>query len=73
MPNAAYRTEALTSTNGRDKNPPRGSNASLSAHGKEGWELASCLRDADLKGQRDGCLLIFKRTAQDFSREASNP
>lgn len=60
-----YRTQVLSSTLGRDKIRLEDLNATLSAHGKEGWELAWFLPDADLKGQRDGRLLIFKRPVMD--------
>jgi hypothetical protein len=56
-----YKTEVLTSMVGRDKLRMGDLDAVLSRHGDEGWELVSLTLDADLKGPRDGHLLIFKR------------
>jgi hypothetical protein len=56
-----YRTQVLSSTIGRDKVRMEDLNATLSAHGKEGWEFAWLETGINLKGQPDGHLLIFKR------------
>lgn len=59
-----YRTEMLTSMVGRDKIRMNDLSDCLKKHGDEGWELAGFAPDADVKGERDGHLLIFKRPAQ---------
>jgi hypothetical protein len=46
-----YRTEVLTSMVGRDK----------LRVGDQGWELVSLTIDADIRADRDGHLLVFKR------------
>ena len=56
-----YQTEVLTSVMGRDKLRTGDLDAALKRRGDQGWELVSCNLDADLKGFRDGHLLIFKR------------
>jgi hypothetical protein len=56
-----YKTEVLTSVVGRDKLRMGDLDAVLSRHGDEGWEPVSLTLGADLKGTRDGHLLIFKR------------
>lgn len=56
-----YKTEVLTSMVGRDKLRVGDLDSALKRHGADGWELVSCNLDADLKGMRDGHLLIFKR------------
>jgi hypothetical protein len=56
-----YETEVLTSVVGRDKLRTGDLDAKLKRRGDQGWELVSCNLDADLKGHRDGHLLIFKR------------
>jgi hypothetical protein len=61
--NWEYRTEILTSLVGRDKIRLSDLHDTLKRHGAEGWELASMVADADVKGERDGHLLIFKRPA----------
>jgi hypothetical protein len=38
-----------------------GSTSSGSSRGSRTWELVSLALDADLKGKRDGHLLVFKR------------
>jgi hypothetical protein len=60
-PRYEYETEVLTSMVGRDKLRTTDLDAKLRARGAAGWELVSCNLDADLKGSRDGHLLIFKR------------
>lgn len=59
-----YRTEILTSMVGRDKMRLEDLHATLKQHGAEGWELCNVDIDADIKGSRDGHLLIFKRPAE---------
>lgn len=56
-----YRTEILTSVMGRDKMRIEDLHDTLKKHGSEGWELCNVDIRADLKGSRDGHLLIFKR------------
>ena len=58
-----YRTEMLTSMVGRDKIRMDDLANSLKQHGAQGWELVSLCPDADVKGERDGHLMIFKRPA----------
>jgi hypothetical protein len=59
-----YRTEVLTSMVGRDKLRVGDLDAALRKSGDDGWELVSLCLDADLKGMRDGHLLVFKRAKQ---------
>jgi Domain of unknown function (DUF4177) len=59
-----YRTEMLTSMVGRDKIRMGDLAGCLKKHGAEGWELASFTADADVRGERDGHLLIFKRPTE---------
>jgi hypothetical protein len=56
-----YKTEMLTSMVGRDKLRLDDLDDALRKYGDEGWELVSVNLDADVKGSRDGHLLIFKR------------
>jgi Domain of unknown function (DUF4177) len=56
-----YKTEVLTSMVGRDKLRLGDLNDKLKRYGDDGWELVSLSLDADLKGSRDGHLLVFKR------------
>jgi hypothetical protein len=56
-----YKTEVLTSMVGRDKLRLGDLEDTLKKSGAEGWELVSVTMDADLRGSRDGHLLIFKR------------
>jgi len=56
-----YKTEVLTSMVGRDKLRVGDLDGTLKKHGAEGWELVSLNLDADLRGTRDGHLLVFKR------------
>jgi Domain of unknown function (DUF4177) len=63
MPGFEYKTEVLTSIVGRDKLRLDDLDDKLKKYGKDGWELVSLNLDADLKGSRDGHLLVFKRMA----------
>jgi len=36
----------------------------LRKFGAEGWELVTLTLDADLRGKRDGHLLVFKRAVE---------
>ncbi len=56
-----YKTEILTSLVGRDKLRVEDLDDVLKKHGDDGWELVSLNLDADLRGARDGHLLVFKR------------
>ena len=56
-----YKTEVLTSMLGRDKLRIGDLEDLLKKAGAEGWELVTLTMDADLRGSRDGHLLIFKR------------
>ena len=58
-----YKTEVLTSVVGREKLRVGDLDETLKKHGDEGWELVSLNLDADLRGARDGHLLVFKRRA----------
>jgi hypothetical protein len=64
MPQFEYKTEVLTSMVGRDKLRVGDLDGKLKSYGKDGWELVSLNLDADLKGTRDGHLLVFKRAVQ---------
>jgi len=46
---------------GRDKLRIDDIEDTLKKYGAEGWELVSLTMDADIRGSRDGHLLIFKR------------
>jgi len=46
---------------GRDKLRVDNLEDVLRKYGDEGWELASLTLDADIRGTRDGHLLVFKR------------
>jgi hypothetical protein len=59
-----YKTEVLTSMVGRDKLRVGDLDDVLEEHGKQGWELVSLTLDADLRGSRDGHLLVFKRAVE---------
>jgi hypothetical protein len=61
MPKFEYKTEVLTSMVGRDKLRLDDLTDKLKRYGDDGWELVSLSLDADLKGSRDGHLLVFKR------------
>ena len=56
-----YKTEVLTTMVGREKMRIDDLEDVLREHGDDGWELVSCNLDADIRGSRDGHLLIFKR------------
>ena len=56
-----YKTEVLTSLVGRDKLRMDDLTDLLNKAGAEGWELVNLNIDADLQGERDGHLLVFKR------------
>jgi Domain of unknown function (DUF4177) len=64
MPEYEYRTEVLTSMVGRDKLRVGDLEDVLRKHGAEGWELVTLNLDADIRGKRDGHLLVFKRAVQ---------
>jgi Domain of unknown function (DUF4177) len=59
-----YRTEVLTSMVGRDKVRVDDLEDMLRKYGAEGWELVTLNLDADLRGKRDGHLLVFKRAVE---------
>ena len=61
MPQFDYKTEVLTSMVGRDKLRIDDFEDTLRRYGDDGWELVACNLDADVRGNRDGHLLIFKR------------
>jgi uncharacterized protein DUF4177 len=56
-----YRTEVLTSMVGRDKLRVGDLEDVLRKFGDDGWELVTLALDADVRGERDGHLLVFKR------------
>jgi Domain of unknown function (DUF4177) len=59
-----YKTEVLTSMVGRDKLRVGDLDDLLRQHGAEGWELVTLNIDADIRGERDGHLLVFKRAIE---------
>jgi hypothetical protein len=61
MPEFEYKTEVLTSMVGRDKLRVGDLEDVLKKFGAEGWELVTLNLDADVRGERDGHLLVFKR------------
>jgi hypothetical protein len=61
VPEYEYRTEMLTSMVGREKLRLDELDETLCDHGDEGWELVSLILDADVRGGRNGHLLVFKR------------
>jgi hypothetical protein len=61
MPKFEYKTEVLTSMVGRDKLRQGDLEDLLRQYGDDGWELVTLNLDADIRGSRDGHLLIFKR------------
>lgn len=61
MPEFEYKTEVLTSMMGRDKMHMNDLDDLLKKYGKDGWELVSLNLDANLKGSKDGHLVVFKR------------
>lgn len=56
-----YKTEILTSLIGRDKMRLSDLDKRLSQNGDQGWELVSLSLNANIKGERDGHLAVFKR------------
>ena len=62
-PKWEYKVEILTTMVGRDKVRLTDLQATMKAHGDAGWELCDIEIDANLKGSRDGHLMIFKRPA----------
>jgi len=64
MPKFDYKTEVLTSMVGRDKLRVEDLDRKLKQYGEDGWELVSVALNADLRGMRDGHLLVFKRERQ---------
>jgi len=56
-----YKTEVLTSVFGRDKMRLNELDETLSDSGRQGWELVSLTMNANIKGEKDGHLLVFKR------------
>ncbi len=62
MPEYEYKTEVLTTMVGREKLRLDDLDDTLKKYGDEGWELVSLTLDADLRGARNGHLLVFKRT-----------
>jgi hypothetical protein len=64
MARVEYKTEVLTSMVGRDKLRVEDLEETLQKFGADGWELVSLTMDADLRGSRDGHLLIFKRAVE---------
>jgi len=61
MPEWEYKTEVLTSMVGREKLRLDDLDDTLSELGRDGWELVSLTLDADLRGARNGHLLVLKR------------
>lgn len=61
MPEFEYKTEVLTSMVGRGKLRVGDLEDVLKKFGAEGWELVTLNLDADVRGERDGHLLVFKR------------
>lgn len=61
VPQFEYKTEVLTSMVGRDKLRVGDLETMLKRYGDGGWELVSLSLDADLRGSRNGHLLVFKR------------
>lgn len=59
-----YRTEVLTSMVGRDKLRVDDLQDELQKYGADGWELVTLVLDADVRGARDGHLLVFKRAVE---------
>jgi hypothetical protein len=46
---------------GRDKLDTSQLDKALNEHGRKGWELTQLKLDVNVKGQRDGALLVFRR------------
>ena len=64
MPKFEYKTEVLTSMVGGDKLRVGDLEDLLREQGADGWELVTLNLDADVRGQRDGHLLVFKRAIE---------
>ena len=64
MPKFEYKTEMLTSMVGRDKLRVGDLDDMLRQYGADGWELVTLNLDADVRGERDGHLLVFKRAIE---------
>ncbi len=64
MPKFEYKTEMLTSMVGRDKLRVGDLDDLLRQYGADGWELVTLNLDADVRGERDGHLLVFKRSIE---------
>jgi hypothetical protein len=56
-----YKTEVLTSVVGRDKLRLEDLDTALARGAADGWELVSLNLNADIRGSRDGHLLVWKR------------
>jgi hypothetical protein len=54
----------LTSMVGRDKLRVGDLDDLLRQYGADGWELVTLNLDADVRGERDGHLLVFKRAIE---------
>jgi hypothetical protein len=61
MPEFEYKTDVLTSMVGREKLRLDELEDALAKYGRDGWELVSLTLDADLRGARNGHLLVLKR------------
>jgi Domain of unknown function (DUF4177) len=61
VPEYDYKTEILTTMVGREKLRVGDLEDTLEKYGNDGWELVSLNLDADLRGARNGHLLVFKR------------
>ncbi len=59
-----YKTEVLSSMVGRDKLRVGDLDDLLRQYGAEGWELVTLNLDADIRAERDGHLLVFKRAIE---------
>jgi len=64
VPKFEYKTEMLTSMVGRDKLRVGDLDDLLRQYGADGWELVTLNLDADVRGERDGHLLVFKRSIE---------
>lgn len=59
-----YKTQILRPVIGRDKMKLKDLESTLRTNGAEGWELVDLSLRANIAGERDGHLLIFKRRVQ---------
>ena len=64
MPKFEYKTEMLTSMVGRDKLRVGDLDDLLRQYGADGWELVTLNLDADVRGERDGHMLVFTRAIE---------